>query len=1492
MHHQHQSLPTCSNTFLRRVEDMEHILRERIALLPGVRDRDNSPIIFCPARDINSNIEHVRNLLLYLYDVTADDAKSRGFVIVLDMRRGTSWDVVKPILKSLQEYFPAKINCVYIIKPEKFLDKYKISTAKYTKFELQMVSPDALTKYIDYSQIPKEFGGSFKFDYDQWIEIRREIERIVHRISEILKNLDRISLEMSSAEMPIDAISAQKSVQTHSNLYPILTSAPIEEFEKQIFSIKERLIYEKNGGMKNGIVCTPPNPDLIAVFPNLLQLLKTLVKTRNEVLYNWETRKTELDQYSQLKLFEQDAENLSQWICKHFNSLTHRFVLIGENELETNRLLKEHLDFAESVKKIEVSYTQVITVGIRLLNIQKFGLNKIESISLELKNDWNQFLTRIDARTQLLQLAASAHKKCNLFLKSADHWQMDAGVDPNKICINDLPIAAKRHQEFQKLYRSSFAEANEELQQLLKLIKKYFGESINKLSITPIIQDKLQLIGNTFKGINTVWEARDLTIQNKLSSADFVTDLNSVLDWLNQHGEPFLHRKTGIGVDPESASILTQNHQKFRAVAINTNKNAEQIFKLRHVLDDADESVRIEANKKVEELLLKINNFKRCMEHRTILLHRAYYFYLHYDEIMDWYSKLDSRANYICIVPESVDHCEKNKATFHHDNELTDQAYGRVMAEAEELLQSLQKQRELLDIDNSESVTHVEHLIKDIENRHLNEKERWKEQRIYLNTASKISTFLRDCFEIKKQLESWRQDLQGLRHSVSNTVEVIKQYHTQNTVKVHQVVSDAMKQLSEILELIKTKNLHMVYAADSTIPVEEAIVTAAKQLQNLEDEAMNIAKDISNRIELSIHLSKLRQMAHEIVEAIERQQMRLRQFFHIPGNEQETDLETKYFNEFRIEIETFEEKISRFYNEKEHFTSLPLLALESHAETRVRAENLLTDVKAKWQSLVGLIDIRYKLLTAANSYYKYTKLLLPTSQSIEKDLSVDRDGDFCKSGSWISLEHCYESTQERLEKHSSHKERFLEASVYAQRTADQFMNFMRRIQAPREHVESRLYEVQKYKDTIRERQQIILRLWTECNTKIDKCKNCIKIKLMAKNVVDWSDRELASCVLILDNVEKAQKLDLLSRRKKLEELLEHCLTLRDLVKVERYEVRKMLGEAKKFLESFPSDFHSVEVEKYSLLAKTKLQNIWTMLAKSEQTVRNELNGLLDGQVTPIIEPAKTEQLCLDRYSDSAIEDKLMGNGGGGGKDDELLNQKKKIAEPMKELLKSEADYIEDMRRCIDIYLFAYKTAGSMCPLAIRGKEREIFGNIEELYQFHSKIFLSELYSYEQNPEDVGYCFIAWMEKLKELYADYCLNKEENNYLICLPEAFSMFSEIRVQHNLEHCQDLPSLVIKPVQRITKYHVLLKELFKHCTKNTKEIKNAYEIVLSIPKLANDRMHLKSFEDYQKYNVGDFVMQDIFLVSEPKRYFKREREFQLFLFESNIVFAKEKN
>lgn len=113
-------------------------------------------------------------------------------------------------------------------------------------------------------------------------------------------------------------------------------------------------------------------------------------------------------------------------------------------------------------------------------------------------------------------------------------------------------------------------------------------------------------------------------------------------------------------------------------------------------------------------------------------------------------------------------------------------------------------------------------------------------------------------------------------------------------------------------------------------------------------------------------------------------------------------------------------------------------------------------------------------------------------------------------------------------------------------------------------------------------------------------------------MIDWSDRELATCVKIMELAEQAKATGpSASQRNKLQDILERCLELRDLVKVERYEVRKMLGEAKRFIDAHPSDFHAAEVEKISLLAKTKLQNIWNMLSDYEQAIRDALNFDLD-----------------------------------------------------------------------------------------------------------------------------------------------------------------------------------------------------------------------------------------------------------------------------------------
>lgn len=151
----------------------------------------------------------------------------------------------------------------------------------------------------------------------------------------------------------------------------------------------------------------------------------------------------------------------------------------------------------------------------------------------------------------------------------------------------------------------------------------------------------------------------------------------------------------------------------------------------------------------------------------------------------------------------------------------------------------------------------------------------------------------------------------------------------------------------------------------------------------------------------------------------------------------------------------------------------------------------------------------------------------------------------------------------------------------------------------------------------------------------------------------------------------------------------------------------------------------------------------------------------------------------------------------------------------------------------------------------------------------------------------------------------------------------MLQKVQKKHNLNSA--LQSYLIKPVQRITKYQLLLKDLLGCCDEGKGEIKDALDVMLSVPKKANDAMHLSMLEgvpvsnlntqrctelkteDY-KINMLQFLnyphflliqdgvnglevlLQDKFTLWDPKQLIKKGRERQIFLFEDCVVFAKE--
>jgi len=80
---------------------------------------------------------------------------------------------------------------------------------------------------------------------------------------------------------------------------------------------------------------------------------------------------------------------------------------------------------------------------------------------------------------------------------------------------------------------------------------------------------------------------------------------------------------------------------------------------------------------------------------------------------------------------------------------------------------------------------------------------------------------------------------------------------------------------------------------------------------------------------------------------------------------------------------------------------------------------------------------------------------------------------------------------------------------------------------------------------------------------------------------------------------------------------------------------------------------------------------------------------------------------------------------------------------MTELLQTERSFVKDLEICIKYYLNEMRTSPNV-PSGIRGKEKVIFGNIEEIYEFHKVTFVKELEKYEHIPEDVGHCFVTWV----------------------------------------------------------------------------------------------------------------------------------------------------
>ncbi|RMB98015.1 hypothetical protein DUI87_25493 [Hirundo rustica rustica] len=148
---------------------------------------------------------------------------------------------------------------------------------------------------------------------------------------------------------------------------------------------------------------------------------------------------------------------------------------------------------------------------------------------------------------------------------------------------------------------------------------------------------------------------------------------------------------------------------------------------------------------------------------------------------------------------------------------------------------------------------------------------------------------------------------------------------------------------------------------------------------------------------------------------------------------------------------------------------------------------------------------------------------------------------------------------------------------------------------------------------------------------------------------------------------------------------------------------------------------------------------------------------------------------------------------------------------VQEIVESERTYSRDLRSIVEGYLG--KIIDAEEPVLRPEQVSALFGNIEDIYELSSTL-LQNLESCANDPVAVAVCFVTRSQEFA-IYTQYC-----NNYpssVAALTECMRSKVQARFlrecQERLRHALPLGAYLLKPVQRILKYHLLLQEIARH-------------------------------------------------------------------------------
>ncbi|KAK6479171.1 pleckstrin homology domain-containing family G member 3-like isoform X1 [Huso huso] len=235
-----------------------------------------------------------------------------------------------------------------------------------------------------------------------------------------------------------------------------------------------------------------------------------------------------------------------------------------------------------------------------------------------------------------------------------------------------------------------------------------------------------------------------------------------------------------------------------------------------------------------------------------------------------------------------------------------------------------------------------------------------------------------------------------------------------------------------------------------------------------------------------------------------------------------------------------------------------------------------------------------------------------------------------------------------------------------------------------------------------------------------------------------------------------------------------------------------------------------------------------------------------------------------------------------------------------EIIETERMYVRDLRSIVEDYLAHIIDTPE---LSIRPEQVcALFGNIEDIYGFNSEL-LQALDMCENDPVAVAQCFVEKSDYF-DIYTQYCTNYPNSVAALteCMRDKFLAKFFRERQASLKRSLPLGSYLLKPVQRILKYHLLLQEIAKHFDPQElgyEVVEEAIDTMTGVAWYINDMKrkheHAVRLQEVQSLllnwkgpdltTYGELVLEGTF------RLHRAKNERTLFLFDKMLLITKKR-